>query len=106
MESRKESLSLMEDYLGIGQRTLGLLVAIAGSTLVATAGIYIAVYGLQRWRTNMDRAGAAMVIDFQTPTAAPAARYVCPNCSVTGVPVQGPGRAPLCPICGAEMRSR
>ncbi len=107
MEHQEESVSLVEDYLGVGRRTLYLLLAIAACALVATTGIYIGIYGFRHWKTNMDRAGSAMVINYDAPTAVPAAaQYVCPNCSVVDVPLWSPNSTPVCPICGAQMSLR
>lgn len=107
METLDESVNLVEDYLGIDRRTLKLLLAIAACALVATTGIYIHIYGLQRWRTNMDRAGEAMVIDFEEPAASrAAARYVCPGCGTVEVSTWSRGEPPRCPICGGRLSPR
>jgi len=107
VKDQEESVSLVEDYLGIGKRTLYILLAITACALVATTGIYIGIYGFRHWRTNMNRATEAMVINFNAPTTAPAAaQYVCPNCQVTVAPVWSPNTAPVCPICGARLNVR
>lgn len=120
METEEESLNLLEHYLGIGQKTLYLIIALVATAFVVATVIYIAAFGFQSWKTNMGRARDMMVINFDAPVAgsqgmtaplpAPAAipaaaqsQYLCPSCGVLGAPMWGPGGAPLCPTCGTLM---
>jgi predicted RNA-binding Zn-ribbon protein involved in translation (DUF1610 family) len=99
-----ESVPLLEDYLGMGRRTLYTLLALVAGAFVVATFVYIALYGFQSWKTNMARAGSQMVINYDVPVAAQNDfQYVCPNCGVVKQPGWAADGTPLCPSCGAQV---
>jgi len=108
-----ELFHLLRVYLGIDQRTAALFVALVVAAVATVTGIYIAIFGFDRWRTDMSRAGSMMIATYATPVATapagpparptPAAQYLCPACGAVGLPAWGRGGAPHCPGCGRVM---
>ncbi len=103
MNEDEQRAGLLEEYLGIGRRPLYILLAIVSLVFVATTGIFISVFGFRHWKKNMNRAGAAMVINYD-PQAAPVApaACVCPSCGTVPVQPGTNGSAPICPYCGMQ----
>lgn len=124
LPDNEPSLKLLEHYLGIDAKTSYIIIGLVAIGLVVATGIYIGTFGFQHWRTNMNRAGDMMVINFDLPMAAqpmaptgnpltqrpvPAAAqsqspFFCPSCGMLGLPFWS-GGAPMCPTCGALMSS-
>ena len=101
-----EPEGILEDYLGIKRRTLYVLAAVVAVVIAAVIGIYVSIWGLERWKKNMSRAGDAMVINFEPQPMAQAVQYTCPTCGAVGLPLWDENAVPHCPKCGRPMSAR
>jgi len=78
-DDRDEQVGLLREYLGFRTRPALLFAALLIGVMALVTAIYVSVFGMDTWSTNMQRAGSMMVIRF------------CPNCQ---------GTAPAAPTGG------
>jgi predicted RNA-binding Zn-ribbon protein involved in translation (DUF1610 family) len=122
MKTNQESFSYINEYIGIDKRKLIIFFSLLLGVFVVVTGIYVAIFGYQDWKTNMQRAGSMMVANFDqpqvpaspvigvpavqptlAPSYQPTVQYACPQCGIAGLPNWSANGAPLCPRCGSLM---
>ena len=125
MSDQTESYSLLNDYVGIDKRTTVIFLSLIIGIFIVVTCIYVAIFGLQNWTSNMKRAGSMMIANFDAPLSVPqaipsvpgavaaqpaatvaAAQFHCATCGLSGLPLWNQNGTPLCPTCGAVMMVR
>ncbi len=124
MTSNEEQVNPFREYFGFDGRALVTFFSLVAGVLVVVTGIYVAIFGLDNWKSSMSQAGSMMLSNFNDTNGAgaginnpgvPAAmgaaqpsspvgvQFSCPNCGAVGLPNWSQQGAPLCPNCGNVM---
>lgn len=123
MNMDEQNVGVFEDYLGFSVKKFVTFTILVVGVIIAVTGIYVAIFGLDTWKSSMQQAGSMMLANFNapgtqqavtpcppglTPAAAttvpvPPAQYACPNCGTTALPTWNATGTPVCPNCGSVM---
>lgn len=109
----------MEQYLGADLRSLGLFAGLIVGAAVIVTLTYWAIFGFDRWNTNVQTASDLMMAavvspvvstspNGQTPsyTTGMTGQFLCPTHGAVGLPNYDAAGSPRCPLCGQAMLFR
>ncbi len=100
---------MIGQYLNMDNKNFSYFIGLVTGAIVFVTLIYWAIFGFDRWNSEMQRASDLMM----AATVAPArhipagnggtGQYVCPQDGATGLPNFDAAGVPHCPVCGLTM---